>query len=280
MIGGKISRGLALILCNFVLVGPAGAEVTSYVRYLHEGIESYGIVDGEEIAQLDNAPYRGGKRTGRTVRRVDVRLLAPAEPSKVFAVGLNYMSHRRDRILPPHPPVFLKLPTAIIGPDAEINYPAGASNVHYEGELVIVIGKTASGVSVEKAGDYIFGVTAGNDVSARDWQADDLQWFRAKASDNFGPIGPAIVSGLNYKDLLLQTRLNGEVMQKERTSELIHDAHAIVSHISQYATLYPGDVIFTGTPGATSAMQAGDVAEIELEGVGILRNRIGQAKNK
>jgi 2-keto-4-pentenoate hydratase/2-oxohepta-3-ene-1,7-dioic acid hydratase in catechol pathway len=137
-----------------------------------------------------------------------------------------------------------------------------------------VIGKKASRVSKEEAPKYIFGVTAGNDVSERDWQRDDLQWFRAKASDTFGPLGPAIVTGLNHNDLLLQTRVNGKVLQKQRTSDLLFDVEDIVSYISQFVTLMPGDVIYTGTPGATSAMKPGDVVEIEIEGIGILRNKI------
>ncbi|HEY7698755.1 MAG TPA: fumarylacetoacetate hydrolase family protein, partial [Vicinamibacteria bacterium] len=115
---------------------------------------------------------------------------------------------------------------------------------------------------------------AGNDVSERDWQRDDLQWFRAKASDTFGPLGPYMVKGLNHNDLLLQTRLNGNVMQKQRTSDLLFDVEDIVSYISQFVTLMPGDVIYTGTPGTTSPMKPGDVVEIEIEGVGILRNKI------
>ncbi len=252
----------------------ATAEVTRYVRYSHDGEVSYGIHEDDRIFTITAAPYAGGQRSGASVRVDDVRLLAPAEPSKVIAVGYNYHSHRGDRELPPHPPIFLKLPTTIIGPDAGIVYPDGATDLHYEAEMVIVIGKTASRVSPEEAGDYIFGVTAGNDVSERAWQANDLQWFRAKASDTFGPLGPAIVTGLDYKDLLVQSRLNGEVMQSQRTRDHIHDVDAIVSHISQTVTLHPGDVIYTGTPGTTSAMQPGDVIEIEVEGVGVLRNTV------
>lgn len=251
-------------------------DTTRYVRYSHDDVVSYGVQDGETVRELSVAPYLGGTATGTTLDLADVKLLAPAEPSKVFAVGYNYDSHRGDRVLPAHPPIFLKLPTTIIGPDAEIIYPDGATDVHYEAELVVVIGKTASKVSVEDAGDYIFGVTAGNDVSERVWQANDLQWYRGKATDTFGPLGPAIVTGLNYKDLLVQSRLNGEVMQSQRTSDHIHDVDAIVSFISQTSTLYPGDVIYTGTPGSTTAMQPGDVIEIEIEGVGILRNTISR----
>ncbi len=275
----NVSAALALSILSvgrLAVAGESAAEVTHYVRFADPGGNHYGILDGETIHALAGPPYAGAVRTGRTVQLSAVELLAPAEPTKVFAVGFNYMSHRGDRELPPHPPIFLKLPTTIIGPEADIVYPPGASNVHYEGELVIVIGKKASRISAEEAPDYVFGVTAGNDVSARSFQADDLQWFRGKASDTFGPIGPAVVAGLEYTDLLLQTRLNGEVMQKQRSSDHIHDVHAIVSFVSQYATLYPGDLIFTGTPGATSAMEAGDIVEIELEGVGILRNRIAE----
>ena len=194
----------------------------------------------------------------------------------MFAVGYNYLSHRGDRELPAHPPIFLKLPTSLIGPDDEILYPSNATDLHYEAELVVVIGKEARNVSPEEAGDYIFGITAGNDVSERDWQANDLQWFRAKASDTFGPLGPVIVTGLDHNDLLVQSRLNGETMQSQRTRDYIHNVEAIISHISQSATLYPGDIIYTGTPGTTSAMQPGDVIEIDVEGVEVLRNTVAE----
>jgi len=266
----------AALIAALLSGSQAVAEPASYVRYDSGGVASYGVLDGERILQLDGAPWAGGRPTGASVARDGARLLAPAEPSKVFAVGFNYMSHRGDRELPPHPPIFLKLPSAITGPDVTITPPAGATDLHYEAELVVVIGRTAKDVPPGEAADYIFGVTAGNDVSERAWQANDLQWFRGKASDGFAPIGPAIVAGLNYNDLLVESRLNGETKQSQRTRDFIHDAHAIVSHISRYATLYPGDVIFTGTPGTTSAMQPGDVIEIEVEGVGVLRNTIGE----
>jgi 2-keto-4-pentenoate hydratase/2-oxohepta-3-ene-1,7-dioic acid hydratase in catechol pathway len=263
------------ILAALSITAAAG-DVGRFVRYTDDISVSYGQRDGDVIHQLDGAPWANGRKTGLTVKIDDVKLLAPAVPSKVFAVGFNFDSHLADQTLPAFPPIFLKLPTSIIGPGAEIIYPAGATNVHFEGELVVVIGKTASRVTAESAGDYIFGVTAGNDVSARDWQANDLQWFRGKASDTFGPIGPEIVTGLNYRDLLLRTRLNGRVVQEQRTKDHIHDVHAIVSFISQYATLYPGDLIFTGTPGQTSAMVPGDRVEVEIENIGILTNTIGK----
>ncbi len=257
-----------------LVAAASSAQVTKYVRYAHEGRTSFGILDGDQIRELDRSPIEGAKPTGKSVALSSVRLLAPVEPSKVIAVGLNYKSHLGDRKPAPYPGLFAKFPTCIVGPEAEIVYPEGASNVHFEGELVIVIGKKASRVSKEEAPKYIFGVTAGNDVSERDWQRDDLQWFRAKASDTFGPLGPAIVTGLNHNDLLLQTRVNGKVLQKQRTSDLLFNVEDIVSYISQFVTLMPGDVIYTGTPGTTSAMKPGDVVEIEIEGIGILRNKI------
>ena len=144
--------------------------------------------------------------------------------------------------------------------------------------MVLIIGKMAKNVSVENAPDYIFAVAPGNDVSERAWQRDDMQWFRAKGADTFGPVGSVMVQGVNYNDLLLQTRLNGEVMQSQRTRDLIFGTAEIVSYVSRYVTLEPGDMIFTGTPGSTSAMQPGDVVEVDLEGVGVLRNTIGERR--
>ena len=248
--------------------------VTRYVRYSHSGSVSYGVLDGQTIRVLSGSPFVDVEFTGATVRLAEVQLLAPTEPSKVIAVGLNYQSHLGERAAAEYPGLFSKFPTSIVGHEADIVIPPDAENVHYEGELVVVIGKEASNVSAAEASEYIFGVTAGNDVSERDWQAADLQWFRAKASDTFGPIGPAIATGLNYNDLLVQTRINGEVRQSESTIDLIFDIDEIVSYVSRYVTLMPGDIIFTGTPGSTQAMEPGDVVEIEVEGVGILRNTV------
>jgi 2-keto-4-pentenoate hydratase/2-oxohepta-3-ene-1,7-dioic acid hydratase in catechol pathway len=266
-------------------VNSIAQEISKFVRYQHGNETRYGQLHGDKIDELDGAPWNGGGQTGTTVAAADVELLAPAEPSKVIAVGYNYISHREEmtheenRPIPEYPPLFLKLPTSITDPNADVIYPDDATDLHFEGELVLVIGKTASKVSVADAGQYIFGVTAGNDISERSWQANDLQWFRAKGSDDFGPLGPVIVSGLNYLDLRVQTRLNGETMQDQSSIDQIHDAHVILSYASKYVTLHPGDLIFTGTPGATKAMKPGDIVEIEVEGVGTLRNQIIAAEN-
>ncbi len=252
----------------------AQGEITQYVRYSHDGIVSYGILEGETINVLEGDLFSSPTQTGETLVLSAVQLLAPCQPGKVIAVGLNYQSHLGDREPAEYPGLFAKYPTSIVGHEAAIVMPEGASNLHYEAELVLVIGKEAKDVSVEDAADYIFGVTAGNDISERDWQSSDLQWFRAKGSDTFGPLGPIIVSGLDHNDLQVQSRVNGEVRQTGRSSDLIFDVETIVSYVSKYVTLFPGDVIFTGTPGQTMAMQPGDVVEIEVEGVGVLRNTV------
>jgi len=245
-----------------------------YVRYLHGERIAYGILEGDVIRELAGNFLADSRPTGKSVRLADVRLLAPCEPTKVVAVGLNYKSHIGERATPEYPGLFTKLPTSIIGPEQEIVFPPGAEDVHYEGELVAVIGGRASRVSEAEAPKYIFGVTAGNDVSERKWQRADLQWFRAKGSDTFGPLGPAVVTGLDYKDLQLTTRLNGEVRQSQRTSDLLFSVDKVVSYVSQFVTLLPGDLIYTGTPGSTKAMKPGDVVEVEIEGVGVLRNKV------
>jgi 2-keto-4-pentenoate hydratase/2-oxohepta-3-ene-1,7-dioic acid hydratase in catechol pathway len=245
-----------------------------YVRYNHDGRTSYGRLEGETIRELSGAPFERAAETGRALALGEVKLLAPCEPGKVLAVGLNYRSHLGDRPAPSYPGIFIKLPTSIIGTHEPIVLPPQATNVHYEGEMVLVIGRTAKGVSKAEARDHVFGVTCGNDVSERQWQKNDLQWFRAKASDTFGPTGPLILTGVDYDNLQLQTRVNGKVVQSQRTSDLIFDVATIVSYISQFVTLDPGDLIFTGTPGTTSAITSGDVVEVELEGVGVLENRV------
>jgi 2-keto-4-pentenoate hydratase/2-oxohepta-3-ene-1,7-dioic acid hydratase in catechol pathway len=276
------SRSFALA-CAVALSAPGapGAQsqvshVTKYVRYAQGATTAYGILDGQQIRELRGDLFANPQPTGRTLQLSDVRLLAPCNPRKVIAVGLNYQSHLGTRAAAKYPGLFAKMPTSIIGSGEDIVLPADSKNTHYEGELVVVIGKRASRVSEADAKSYIFGVTAGNDVSERDWQRDDLQWFRAKASDTFGPLGPAIAVGLDYDNLLLQTRLNGEVVQSERTKDLIFNVSKIVSYVSNYVTLEPGDVIYTGTPQTTRPIKNGDVVEVEVEGVGILRNRVVQ----
>ena len=189
-------------------------------------------------------------------------------------MGLNYQTHLGERDPAAYPGLFAKYPTSLIAQGEDILQPQDSKNLHYEGEMVLVIGKHCKDVSEAEAPGCIFGITAGNDVSERDWQANDLQWLRAKASDTFGPVGPVITVGADPDDVLVETRLNGEVRQHQRTRDLIFNTSEIVSYVSRYVTLEPGDLIYTGTPGSTKAMQPGDVVEIEVEGVGTLRNTV------
>jgi 2-keto-4-pentenoate hydratase/2-oxohepta-3-ene-1,7-dioic acid hydratase in catechol pathway len=275
-----LSLSLAPTLLASVLAPAAvrAQEVHRYVRYDLNGRVSWGLLEAEAISPIRGDLFGEHRVMPARVPVSAVRLLAPVDPSKVIAVGLNYQSHLGAREPAPDPGLFAKYPTCIVGPEASIIRPPDSRNLHYEGEMVIVIGRKASNVPVEEAAEYVFGVTAGNDVSERDWQSGDLQWFRAKASDTFGPVGPVLVRGLNHNDLLLQTRVNGEVRQSERTRDLLFNVEEIVSYVSRYVTLLPGDIIFTGTPGSTQAMNPGDVVEVELEGVGVLRNTVVEGK--
>jgi 2-keto-4-pentenoate hydratase/2-oxohepta-3-ene-1,7-dioic acid hydratase in catechol pathway len=258
--------------------------VTKYIRFRTASGASYGIVEGDIVREL-----RGPLFTDEPVappERIpprplsEVEPLCPCLPGKIMAVGLNYRSHLGGRPQPEHPEMFYKPPSALQNPGGPIVIPRGASNVHYEGELVVVIGKPVKNATSEEARAAIFGVTCGNDVSEREWQHGgnkDLQWWRAKGSDTFAPLGPAIVAGCDYGNLRLRTRLNGEVVQDQTTADLIFDCPAIVSWVSGWVTLRPGDAIYTGTPGNTRRMNPGDVVEVEIEGVGVLRNPVEAA---
>ena len=248
-----------------------------FVRYQSNGNVSYGTLSGNTINEIDGDPITGYSETGNTAALGDVQLLAPVTPGKVLAVGLNYRSHLGGAPEPANPEIFIKTPTCLNDPEGNIVLPAGDDNVHAEGELVVVIKNQTKEATPEEAAANILGVTCGNDVSARTWQSNDMQWWRAKASDTFGPVGPAVVTGLNYNALQLETRINGEVVQSQTTADLIFPVEAVVSFVSQAMTLEPGDVIFTGTPGTTSALRAGDVVEVELEGIGVLKNTVVDA---
>jgi len=261
---------------------------TRYVRFERAGTVAYGIWAGDVVRELEGDVFDGATLNGRELAAAEVRFLVPCEPTKVLAVGLNYASHREHvestegvivnaagRPVPSsYPGVFAKFPTSLIPHGQDIVLPPDATNVHFEGELALVIGRTAKDVSVEQASDHVFGVTIGNDLVDREWLLEDLQWFRAKGSDGFGPIGPAVVTGLDYGSLGLETRVNGEVRQSSSTSELVFSPDEILSYCSRYVTLVPGDVIFTGTPGRTQAVAEGDTIEVEIESVGLLRNTV------
>jgi len=256
----------------------AEKQGTRYARFEVGGKVSYGIVEQDQVRRIEGDLFGTWKATDQTFPLSQVKLLVPSEPTKVLACAGNYKSHMGDAAPHPHPELFFKVPSCLIACGEEIVIPKGTDVVHYEGELVIVVGKRAKNVPEDRALDHVLGVTCGNDISARDWQKNDVQWWRAKGSDTFGPCGPWIVSGINYDDLLLQLRLNGEVRQKQSTRDLEQGVAAVVSWASRHVTLEPGDLIFTGTPGKTGAIRPGDVVEVELEGVGVLKNTVTAAK--
>ena len=245
-----------------------------FARYELNGTVGYGILADNSLQTLDGCPFTDYSETGGTVALEDVKLLAPATPSKVLAVGLNYRSHLGDAPEPKNPEIFIKTPSCINDPEGEIVLPDGDDDVHAEGELVVLIKERTSKATPDEAEANILGVTCGNDVSARTWQSNDMQWWRAKASDTFGPIGPVITTDIDYSDLQLETRINGDVVQSQTTGDLIFPVPVIVSFISQAITLEPGDAVFTGTPGTTTALKDGDVVEVEIEGIGVLRNTV------
>ncbi len=266
--------------------GPATADPPRaserYLRFRAGQTMAYGILEGNRVRQLSGDLFGEFAKTDQTYALEEVTLLPPTQPTQILALAGNYRSHLDGEAVPSKfqiPQPFFKSPSCLIADGEKIIIPRDSPGpVHFEAELVIVIGKRARKVSRERALDYVFGVTCGNDVSERFWQNDeqgkDVQWWRAKGADTFGPVGPYIATGLDYDNLKLTLRLNGEVKQEEQTSRLIHDVASAVSFISRYVTLHPGDLIFTGTPGETAAIKPGDVVEVELEGVGVLRNPV------
>ena len=248
--------------------------VTKYLRFQAGDRVAYGILDGDRVRELGGDLFGAWWKTEIVHSLKDVKVLVPSKPSKVFALAGNYKSHLGEQEIPAHPQPFIKLPSCLIAQGENVVQPKDHEPVHFEAEVVIVIGKRAKNVSKENALDYVLGITCGNDISARVWQKGDTQWWRAKASDTFGPCGPFIASGLKLNDLEMTLRLNGKVRQQTNTKLMVHDIPTTVSFISQHTTLEPGDLIYTGTPGKTHGMQPGDVVTVEIEGVGVLRNKV------
>lgn len=273
----ELLAGAALTMAAGSAAAQTNSGVEKYVRFSRGGKTQYGVLDGENVRELSASPFAGGKPGRATHALKDVRLEIPCEPRTVIAVARNYKSHLGTTPPPPRVENFYKPVTSLERHEGSILYPGDATDLHYEGELVLVIGKPVRRASKEEARGAIWGVTCGNDVSERQWQGGkdkDIQWWRAKGSDTFGPVGPCIVRGLDHGNLMLRTRLNGQVVQESSTSQLIYDCETIVSVTSQYVSLSPGDLIYTGTPGSTKPMKAGDVVEVDIEGVGVLRNRV------
>jgi len=251
-------------------------------RFSHNDGIKYGILDEGELVVLAGDPmFAGYETTGERVPLADVALLAPVIPrSKVVCVGKNYHDHAAEMggEAPAEPLLFLKPNTAVIGPGDTIVRPNALSErTEHEGELVVVIGRIAKNVAAENAQQYVFGYTVGNDVTARDLQRKDGQWSRAKGFDTFCPLGPWIETDVDLDAAELTTRVNGEVRQHAPLTDMIHSVADIIAYASAVFTLLPGDVIMTGTPAGVGAFEAGDTVEVEISGIGTLRNAVRDA---
>lgn len=259
-----------------------------YVRYVSStGTTYYGVLDGENVKRIEGDLFSSEYSiTEETEKMSDVKLLAPCEPSKIVCVGANYMAHIKEAQqglaptikIPERPALFLKGPNTIAGPEDEIEYPTGVDRLDFEGEFTIVIGKRCRKATEENALDYVLGYTCANDVSARDWQLGDIQWYRGKGLDRFCPFGPVISDEANPEDSYIKTYLNGELMQDSNINDLCFGIRHLIHFTSQWITLEPGDIILTGTPSGVAPMHPGDKVEIEIENVGILRNYIIEAQ--
>ena len=252
--------------------------MATYARFEKNGEIYYGQVDGDNLKILTDSPLGSFQETGESVNISDVRLMSPVSPNKVVAIGLNYKSHLGGRPGPKAPEPFLKASTSVIGNNDDIIIPKIALDegvkIQPEAELAVVIGKTCKGASQSNALDFVFAYTCGNDVSARDWQSNDLQWARAKSSDTFAPIGPWMTTDLDPTNIQVICRVNGEEKQNQNTSDLLHPLTKIIEYVSSVITLEVGDVLMTGTPGTPGDIHPGDVVEVELSGVGVLRNPV------
>ena len=260
--------------------------ITRYVRYTHRGETSYGTRDGDVIHRLAGDLFSDPQLSGETVAVKDVKLEVPVDPSRVGKViGLTGQWSNPPKYAP-HPRLFAMLPTTLLANDEDVEVPAECHHIHHEGELVVIIGRrTPRFLSVDEAARYVFGVTVGNDIADQTWYreqggVDAPSRLLSKAPDTWAPLGSEIVSGIDYNDLALEVRLNGQRAIQARTSEMNNSVAETISYLTEYITLEPGDVIFMGTPTPNPAlreMKAGDVVEVELEGVGLLRNRLVDA---
>ena len=244
-------------------------------RFLHNRIPAVGVADGDRLIRYSGASALDmGSPTSDSIPMDSAKLLAPVVPPKVVAVGRNYSEHARElgNEAPSEPIIFLKPPTAVLEPGGTIIRPPQSQRVDYECELAIVIGRRARNVSKSQWRDYVAGFTCANDVTARDLQKKDVQFTRGKSFDTFLPLGPCIETAIDPADLSLVTRVNGEVKQNGRTSSMIFPCDFLLEFITAIMTLEPGDVILTGTPAGVGPLVAGDRVEVEVEGIGVLRN--------
>lgn len=246
-------------------------------RFSLNGEPRFGIVDGPELVVLKGHPLVNGyDTTGERVPLKDVKLLAPTIPSKIVCIGKNYADHVAEmgREINPEPTIFFKPSSAIIGPGDSIILPKQSKRVELEAELTIVIGQITKNVTEEQALEHVWGFTIANDVTARDLQASDDQWARAKAFDTFCPLGPWIETEFVPDGQIVESRIDGDTKQQASIDLMLHNVPKIISYVSHNMTLLPGDVILTGTPAGISRIDTGQIIECEIEGIGTLLNPV------
>ena len=247
-----------------------------YVKLMKQGKAVWGVLQGDMVRTLTQPPFEEISYDGEVLPLSSCRLLAPCEATKIVCVGKNYYDHALELggDVPDRPILFLKGPNAVNDPDGTIYAPDFVTRLDYEGELAFVISRRAKNVSPANFADYILGYTCLNDVTARDIQKADGQWTRSKCMDGFAPIGPVVSDEVDPADLAIWTRLNGEVVQKGRTSQFMTGVPELMAFITASMTLEPGDVVTTGTPAGIGPMKSGDVVEVEVEGIGVLRSQV------
>jgi 2-keto-4-pentenoate hydratase/2-oxohepta-3-ene-1,7-dioic acid hydratase in catechol pathway len=252
------------------------ADSRRFVRFRHEGRWRYGLSTAKGVVPLKGSIFGRWERAGRPIAPGSVKIGPPCRPSKIIAVGINYRAHAEEmgHQLPESPKLFLKPPSALVGPGDPIRFPSMAAQVDYEAELAVVIARKTADVPLEKALSHVFGYTCLNDVTARDLQRRDGQWTRAKSFDTFAPLGPAIATGLDPAALVVEAYLNGVRRQSSSTADLLFTVPELVRFVSRVMTLLPGDVIATGTPAGVGPMEPGDSVEIRIEGIGSLHNPV------
>ncbi|MGW8252036.1 MAG: fumarylacetoacetate hydrolase family protein [Anaerolineales bacterium] len=251
------------------------------IRYQHGKAEPrFGWVLEDKVGPIEGSPYTEFRRLEATISLDEVRLLSPIQPGKIVCVGRNYVAHARehDSEVPEIPLLFLKPPTAIIGPGDKIVLPPQSQRVEHEAELAVVIGKPGRRIQAENALEYVLGYTAGNDVTARDLQRKDGQWTRSKGFDTFCPLGPWIETELDPADAMITCHVNGEMRQMASTRDMVFNVRQLIAFASSVMTLLPGDVLLTGTPAGVGALLPGDVVEVTIEGIGKLSNPVIQEK--
>jgi 2-keto-4-pentenoate hydratase/2-oxohepta-3-ene-1,7-dioic acid hydratase in catechol pathway len=236
----------------------------------------WAIVEGDTVYHLEGSPWENPRRGAPIGDLASTTLLAPCEPTKIVCIGLNYRAHAAEsgQQVPAEPLMFFKPPTSVVGPGDDVVWAPGSEQIDYEAELAVVFKRRAKSAPLGGYRDYVLGYTCANDVSARDFQRGDGQWARAKGSDTFCPLGPWIETEVDPGDLRISGKLNWTLKQDSRTSDLVFDVDHLVSHVTRYFTMEPGDVLITGTPAGIGPMNPGDEYEVTIEGIGSLRNRM------